>query len=35
MKKIALLRQHNITPIMVFDGQYLPSKAYREAERLQ
>ena len=33
MKRVALLRQHDITPVLVFDGAYLPSKAIREAER--
>jgi exonuclease 1 len=33
MRKVALLRQNHITPLLVFDGQYLPSKKLKEDER--
>ncbi|XP_064402731.1 exonuclease 1-like [Halichondria panicea] len=35
MKKVNLLRQHDITPVMVFDGGRLPTKAHTEHERRQ
>jgi exonuclease-1 len=35
LKRVNLLRQHDITPIMVFDGGYLPTKAHTEKERRQ
>lgn len=33
MKRVNMLRFHNITPILVFDGCHLPSKETKEAER--
>eukprot|EP01127_Copromyxa_protea_P021370 TRINITY_DN7324_c0_g1_i1.p1 TRINITY_DN7324_c0_g1~~TRINITY_DN7324_c0_g1_i1.p1 ORF type:complete len:950 (-),score=166.50 TRINITY_DN7324_c0_g1_i1:62-2911(-) len=33
MNQIELLRSHNITPILVFDGCYLPAKGGTETER--
>lgn len=33
MKRVNLLRQYNITPIVVFDGANLPMKADTETER--
>ena len=33
MKRIHFLRQHDITPIVVFDGANLPMKAKTEQER--
>ncbi len=33
MRKLAMLRSHNVTPVMVFDGAYLPAKANKETER--
>lgn len=33
MKRVNMLRQNDITPIMVFDGGYLPTKANTEKER--
>jgi len=35
MRRVALLQHHNVTPVMVFDGCYLPSKQGKEAERSQ
>lgn len=35
LKRVNLLRQHDITPIMVFDGGYLPTKSSTEKERRQ
>lgn len=35
MGRIKLLRQYKINPIMVFDGGFLPMKAYREEQRAQ
>lgn len=33
MKRVNMLRHNDITPIMVFDGGYLPTKAKTEKER--
>ena len=33
MKRVNLLRQYDITPVMVFDGGYLPTKSRVEKER--
>lgn len=33
MKRVNLLRQHHITPIVVFDGAHLPMKHNTESER--
>ena len=33
MKRVNMLRQKDITPILVFDGGYLPTKANTEKER--
>ncbi len=33
MKRVNLLRQYDITPVMVFDGGPLPTKAHTEKER--
>lgn len=33
MKRINLLRHHDITPIVVFDGARLPMKSKTEEER--
>ena len=35
MNRIRMLRHHNITPIMVFDGAMLPAKKKEEARRYQ
>ena len=33
MKRVNLLRGYNVTPIMVFDGGYLPTKSKVEKDR--
>ncbi len=33
MRRVNLLRQYDITPVMVFDGGHLPSKSQTEQER--
>ena len=33
MKRVHLLRKYDITPVLVFDGGYLPTKANVEQER--
>ena len=33
MRRVHLLRKYDITPILVFDGGYLPTKANVEQER--
>lgn len=33
MKRVNMLIQHNVTPVMVFDGGYLPTKAQTEKTR--
>ena len=33
MKRVNLLRQYDITPVMVFDGGYLPTKSRVEKDR--
>jgi exonuclease-1 len=35
MKRIALLLENNVKPLIVLDGAYLPSKAGKEQERLE
>lgn len=35
MSKIKMLKQHNIRPILVFDGAPLPMKAGKESSRLK
>jgi exonuclease-1 len=33
MRRVAMMKHYNVTPVMVFDGAYLPSKAEKETER--
>lgn len=33
MKMVNLLRQYNVTPVLVFDGGNLPSKIGQEKQR--
>ena len=33
MKRVNMLLKNDVTPIMVFDGSYLPTKANTEKER--
>eukprot|EP00039_Didymoeca_costata_P015251 m.255754 g.255754 ORF g.255754 m.255754 type:complete len:534 (-) comp16184_c0_seq25:3009-4610(-) len=35
MKRISLMVKYNVTPYLVFDGAYLPSKACKETERAE
>ena len=33
MRRVHMLISYNVTPILVFDGGYLPAKAKKESER--